>query len=332
MNAEAAAPALGLTPASRRALGRSGLQVSPLCFGCNVFGWTVDEATSFSLLDAWLDAGFNFIDTADVYSTWVPGHVGGESETIIGKWLARSGRRQQVVLATKVGKPMGPGLQGLKPAYIRSAVEASLRRLQTDHIDLYQTHDDDAETPLADTLGAFDELIRAGKVRAIGASNYSAPRLAEALRTSAELQLPRFESLQPLFNLIDRAVFEDALQPLCVAEGVGVINFYGLAAGFLTGKYRSAEDAGKSARGPNVVKRYLNERGLRVLGALDVVAARHGATPGQVALAWQLQQPGITAPIASATSLAQLAELAAATRLPLGADDLAALSSASASP
>jgi aryl-alcohol dehydrogenase-like predicted oxidoreductase len=323
-------PAVSLTPASRRELGRSGLQVSPLCFGGNVFGWTVDEATSFSLLDAWLDAGFNFIDTADVYSIWAPGHVGGESETIIGKWLARSGRRQQVVLATKVGKPMGPELKGLKPAYIRSAVEASLRRLQTDHIDLYQTHDDDADTPLAESLGAFDELIRAGKVRAIGASNYSAPRLAEALQTSAELGLPRFESLQPLFNLIDRAVFEDKLQPLCVAQGVGVINFYGLAAGFLTGKYRSEADAAKSARGPNVVKRYLNPRGLKILDALDVVASRHGATPGQVALAWQMQRPGIVAPIASATSLAQLAELAAATRLPLGAEDHQALDNASA--
>lgn len=322
--------AVSFTPASRRELGRSGLQVSPLCFGCNVLGWTADEATSFSLLDAWLDAGFNFIDTADIYSIWVPGHVGGESETIIGKWLARSGRRQQVVLATKVGKPMGPELKGLKPAYIRSAVEASLRRLQTDHIDLYQTHDDDTATPLAETLGAFDELMRAGKVRAIGASNYSAPRLAEALRTSDELGLPRFQSLQPLFNLIDRAVFEDELQPLCVAQGVGVINFYGLAAGFLTGKYRNEADAAKSARGPGVVKRYLNERGLKILDTLDVVAARHGATPGQVALAWQMQRPGIVAPIASATSLVQLAELAAATRLPLGEDDHRALDNASA--
>ena len=322
--------AVSFTPASRRELGRSGLQVSPLCFGCNVLGWTADEATSFSLLDAWLDAGFNFIDTADVYSIWAPGHVGGESETIIGKWLARSGRRQQVVLATKVGKPMGPELKGLKPAYIRSAVEASLRRLQTDHIDLYQTHDDDTATPLAETLGAFDELMRVGKVRAIGASNYSAPRLAEALRTSDELGLPRFQSLQPLFNLIDRAVFEDELQPLCVAQGVGVINFYGLAAGFLTGKYRNEADAAKSARGPGVVKRYLNERGLKILDTLDVVAARHGATPGQVALAWQMQRPGIVAPIASATSLVQLAELAAATRLPLGEDDHRALDNASA--
>ena len=322
--------AVSFTPASRRELGRSGLQVSPLCFGCNVLGWTADEATSFSLLDAWLDAGFNFIDTADIYSIWAPGHVGGESETIIGKWLARSGRRQQVVLATKVGKPMGPELKGLKPAYIRSAVEASLRRLQTDHIDLYQTHDDDTATPLAETLGAFDELMRVGKVRAIGASNYSAPRLAEALRTSDELGLPRFQSLQPLFNLIDRAVFEDELQPLCVAQGVGVINFYGLAAGFLTGKYRNEADAAKSARGPGVVKRYLNERGLKILDTLDVVAARHGATPGQVALAWQMQRPGIVAPIASATSLVQLAELAAATRLPLGEDDHRALDNASA--
>lgn len=321
---------VSFTPASRRELGRSGLQVSPLCFGGNVFGWTADEATSFSLLDAWLDAGFNFIDTADIYSSWAPGHVGGESETIIGKWLARSGRRGQVVLATKVGKPMGPELKGLKPAYIRSAVEASLRRLQTDHIDLYQTHEDDTETPLAETLGAFDELMRAGKVRAIGASNYSAARLAEALSTSAELGLPRFESLQPLFNLIDRAVFEDELQPLCVAQGVGVINFYGLAAGFLTGKYRVPADAAKSARGPNVVKRYLNERGLKILDTLDVVAARHGATPGQVALAWQMQRPGIVAPIASATTLAQLAELAAATRLPLGEEDHRALDQASA--
>jgi aryl-alcohol dehydrogenase-like predicted oxidoreductase len=235
-----------------------------------------------------------------------------------------------VVLATKVGKPMGPGLEGLKPAYIRSAVEASLRRLQTDHIDLYQTHADDETTPLAETLGAFDDLIRAGKVRAIGASNYSAPRLAEALRASSELGLPRFESLQPLYNPIDRAVFEDALQPLCVAQGLGVINFYGLAAGFLTGKYRRPEDAVKSPRGTNVVARYLNDRGLRVLAGLDAVALRHAATAGQVALAWQMLQPAITAPIASATTLAQLAELVAAVRLVLTADDLALLAAATA--
>ncbi len=317
-------------PQTRRELGRSGLQVSPLCLGGNVFGWTVDEATSFALLDAWLDAGFNFIDTADIYSTWAPGHVGGESETVIGNWLQRSGRRHQVVLATKVGKPMGAGKQGLRPDYILSAVEDSLRRLRTDHIDLYQTHEDDPGTPLADTLGALAELMRAGKVRAIGASNYSAPRLAEALAASTAAGLPRFESLQPLFNLYDRAEFEADLQPLCVAQGVGVINFFGLAAGFLTGKYRQPEDAAKSARGKNAVARYLNERGLRILAALDDVAARHGATPGQVALAWQIAQPAITAPIVSATSLTQLAELVAATHLRLAPQDMADLGRASA--
>lgn len=317
-------------PESRRELGRSGLHVSPLCFGGNVFGWTADPDTSFALLDAWVDAGFNFIDTADIYSTWAPGHVGGESETVIGDWLRRSGRRQQVVLATKVGKPMGPGKQGLQPAYIRAAVEDSLRRLGTDCIDLYQTHEDDPATPLPETLAALDALIRAGKVRAIGASNYSAARLAEALRCSEAAGLARFESLQPLYNLYDRAVFEDELQPLCQAEGVGVINFYGLAAGFLTAKYRRPEDAAKSPRGKNAVARYLNERGLRILAALDAVAARHAATPGQVALAWQMAQPAITAPIVSATSLAQLGELAAATRLALTAQDHAELGLASA--
>ncbi len=315
-----------------RELGRSGLMVSPLCFGGNVFGWTVDEATSFSLLDAWLDAGFNFVDTADVYSAWAPRHVGGESETVIGKWFKTSGKRNRVVLATKVGKPMGPDQKGLKPAYIRQAVEASLRRLQTDHIDLYQSHDDDVDTPLAETMAAFDGLIKAGKVRAVGASNYSAPRLAAALQASADNGLARYESLQPLFNPIDRAVFEDALQPLCVAQGLGVINFYGLAAGFLTGKYRQPEDAGKSPRGANVVARYLNERGLRVLAGLDAVAARHGVrtTTGQVALAWQMVQPGITAPIASATTLKQLAELVAAAQRVLTAQDLLELTAASA--
>ena len=312
-----------------RTLGRSGLQVSPLAFGGNVFGWTVDEATSFSLLDAWLDAGFNFIDTADVYSAWVPGHSGGESETVIGKWLRASGKRDRVVLATKVGKPMGPDRKGLRPAYIRAAVEDSLRRLQTDHIDLYQSHDDDPDTPLEDSLATFGELIKEGKVRAIGASNYTAPRFALALETSEKHGLPRYESLQPLYNLYDRAVFEDALQALCIQHEVGVINFYALAAGFLTGKYRSAADAGKSARGNNVVAKYLNPRGQRILGALDAVARRHQTQPGVVALAWQLTRPGITAPIASATSLAQLADLAAATRLQLDWADIASLNQAS---
>ena len=313
-----------------RPLGRSGLQVSPLAFGGNVFGWTVDEKLSFSLLDAWLDAGFNFVDTADVYSYWVPGHSGGESETIIGKWLRQGRKRNQVVLATKVGKPMGEGKKGLSPGYIRQAVDASLKRLQTDHIDLYQSHDDDADTPLADTLGAFAELIKAGKVRAIGASNYSAPRLAEALDVAEREGLPRYESLQPLYNLYDRAVFEEALEPLCLERGIGVINFYALAAGFLTGKYRSEADASKSARGASTTKKYLNPRGLRILAALDEVAGTYGATPGQVALAWQIARPSITAPIASATSVQQLEELASAAQLSLEPEAIALLDEASA--
>ncbi|MDR2239572.1 MAG: aldo/keto reductase [Zoogloeaceae bacterium] len=312
-----------------RNLGRSGLQVSPLCFGGNVFGWTVDEATSFRLLDAWLDAGFNFIDTADMYSTWVPGHVGGESETIIGKWLRASGKRNRVVLATKVGMPVGEGKQGLSPAYIRQAVEASLRRLQTDHIDLYQAHEDDPGTPLADTLGAFADLIAAGKVRAIGASNYTADRLTQALETAQRHRLPRYESLQPLYNLYDRSSYEEALEPLCTSQGLGVINYYALASGFLTGKYRSADDAGKSARGAGVTSTYLNPRGLRILAALDEAAAQHNATPGQIALAWQIARPSVTAPIASATTLEQLNELTAAAQLKLDGATIAALDAAS---
>lgn len=311
-------------------LGRSGLQVSPLAFGGNVFGWTVDEAMSFRLLDAWLDAGFNFVDTADVYSAWVPGHAGGESETIIGKWLRQSGKRDRVVLATKVGKPMGEGKKGLRAAYIKEAVDASLKRLQTDHIDLYQSHDDDTDTPLEESLGAFADLIRAGKVRAIGASNYTAPRLAEALDVAERAGLPRYESLQPLYNLYDRKVYEEALEPLCLERGVGVINFYALAAGFLTGKYRTAEDASKSKRGANTTAKYLNPRGLRILDALDAAAQAHGAAPGQIAIAWQIARPSITAPIASATSLAQLAELEKAATLKLDAETIARLDAASA--
>ena len=315
----------------RRELGRSGLQVSPLCFGGNVFGWTADEATSFSLLDAWVDAGMNFIDTADVYSRWVPGHSGGESETIIGKWLKQSGQRDRIVLATKVGKDMGDANVGLAKGYIRSAVEASLKRLQTDVIDLYQSHDDDAATPLAETLGAYADLIRAGKVRAIGASNFTAARLTEALAVSRTLGLPRYESLQPLYNLVERAAFETELEAVCVEHGVGVINFYALASGFLSGKYRSEADLGKSPRGQGV-KKYLNERGLGVLAALDAVALRCNATPAQVALAWQIARPSITAPIASATTLEQLAGLVAAARLQLDADALRQIDLASAAP
>ncbi|MET1116609.1 MAG: aldo/keto reductase [Comamonas sp.] len=313
-----------------RPLGRSGLQVSRVCLGGNVFGWTVDEAGAFSLLDAWLDAGFNFIDTADVYSRWVPGHTGGESERILGRWLARSGRRAQVVLATKVGKDMGDGRRGLRPEYIRAAVEASLQRLQTDHIDLYQSHDDDPQVPLADTLGAYADLIAAGKVRAIGASNHSAARFKEALVTSERLGLPRYECLQPLYNLYDRAAFERELAPLCRSQEIGVINFYALAAGFLTGKYRSEADARKSPRGPGAVKTYLNPRGLAILQALDAVAGRLGVQPGQVALAWQLQRPAVTAPIASASTRAQLEQLVQAARLQLSEQDMKQLNAASA--
>jgi aryl-alcohol dehydrogenase-like predicted oxidoreductase len=307
-----------------RALGRSGLQVSRICLGGNVFGWTVDEPMSFRLLDAWVDAGMNFVDTADVYSRWVPGHAGGESETIIGKWLKTSGKRNKIVLATKVGKPMGDHDKGLSKAYIRRAVEASLRRLQTDVIDLYQSHDDDPATPLEETLATFADLIREGKVRAIGASNHTAERLALALDTSERLGLPRYESLQPLYNLVERAAFEDALEPLCVERGLGVINFFALAMGFLTGKYRSAADLGKSVRG-NGAGKYLNERGLAVLGALDAVAGTIGATPAQVALAWQTARPSITAPIASASNEKQLAELVAAARLQLDAPSIATI-------
>jgi len=308
-----------------RTLGRSALQVSPLCFGGNVFGWTADERTSFSLLDAWVEAGFNFVDTADVYSRWAPGHTGGESEAVIGRWLKQGGRRDRVLIATKVGMD-----KGLAPAWIREAVEASLRRLNVDCIDLYQAHKDDEATPLEATLECFASLIKEGKVRAIGASNYSAPRLAQALATSQRLGLPRYQSLQPQYNLYDRAEFERELRPLCLREQLGVINYYALAAGFLTGKYRSPDDAAQSPRGAGVVKKYVNARGQRILAALDAAAARIGATPGQVAIAWVMAQPGITSPIASATTLAQLRELVAAARLKLDEDTLRRLDAASA--
>ena len=314
-----------------RPLGRSALHVSPLCLGGNVFGWTADERTSFSILDAWVDAGFNFIDTADVYSRWATGHTGGESESVIGRWIKQGGaaRREKVVIATKVGMDMGDGKVGLAPAHIRRAVDDSLRRLNVDQIDLYQAHKDDADTPLEATLTAFAELVAQGRVRAIGASNYSAARLAEALATSGRLGLPRYESLQPLYNLYDRAVFERELQPLCLKEHVGVINFYALGAGFLSGKYRQAEDASKSARGAGNIRKYLNQRGLRILGALDEAAQRTGSTPARVAIAWVMAQPGITAPIASASSVAQLDELVQAARLKLDAVTMALLATAS---
>ncbi|HZT48063.1 MAG TPA: aldo/keto reductase [Hyphomicrobiaceae bacterium] len=313
----------------KRSLGKSGISIAPLMFGGNVFGWTADEATSFKLLDAFVAAGFDAIDTADVYSKWVPGHKGGESETIVGKWLKARGRRDKVVIATKIGMEM-PGIgQGLRRDYILTRVEDSLKRLQTDYIDLYQSHTDDKATPLEETLAAYAKLIEQGKVRAIGASNYEAPRLAEALKTSAAKGLPRYETLQPLYNLADRADFEKALQPLCVKEGIGVIPYYSLASGFLTGKYRSDADLGKSPRGARA-KGYLNDRGRRILAALDAVSARLGAKPGQVALAWLMTRPAIAAPIASATSLAQLEEMLAAARLQLDAEAVKQLDAASA--
>ena len=312
-----------------RPLGRSGLRVAPLALGGNVFGWTADESTSWQVLDAFVDAGFNLIDTADVYSSWVPGHQGGESESVIGRWLKASGKRDRIVLATKVGKPMGDHKKGLSRRWIRQAVEDSLRRLQTDRIDLYQSHDDDVDTPLEETLSAFAELIQEGKVRAIGASNYSAARLAQALEFSTRLGLPRYESLQPLYNLVDREPYEAALEPMCRKENVGVINFFGLARGFLTGKYRTEADLSQSPRGAGV-KGFMNERGFRILAALDQAAQQLQASPAQVALAWQMARPGITAPIASATSVRQLHELMGAATLTLPADVVAALDQASA--
>ncbi len=307
----------------------SSLQVSPLCFGGNVFGWTVDETASFRLLDALADAGLNFIDTADVYSRWKPGNQGGESETIIGKWLKRSGKRDSVVIATKVGMDMGGGRKGLSKAHILESVDNSLRRLQTDYIDLYQSHADDPETPQEETLNTYAELIKSGKVRVIGASNFSAQRLREALDLSEKLGLPRYESLQPEYNLYNR-VFENELEPLCQEKGIGVISYYTLASGFLSGKYRSAQDLSKSPRGNIKVKNYLNERGMRILTALDQVATEQNSTPATVAIAWVMARPSITAPIASATTIEQLQDLLEATKLKLDAWSMGVLNHGSA--
>ena len=314
---------------NRRRLGASGLEVGPLMFGGNVFGWTADEAASFRLLDAFVDAGMDFVDTANVYSRWAPGNRGGESEAILGRWFRRSGRRDRVVLATKAGMEMAPGESGLSRAAIFRAIEESLRRLQTDHIDLYQAHKDDPNTPQAETLAAFDELIRQGKVRAVGASNFSAARLAEAIELGKSAGLAAYCSLQPEYNLYDRAKFEAELEPLCVREGLGVIPYYSLASGFLTGKYRSEADLAQSPRGVKA-RNYLNERGFAILAALDEVAGRLDSTPGRVAVAWLLARPSVTAPIASATTVEQLDDLVAATRLELDADAVATLDRASA--
>ena len=314
---------------NKRKLGNSGLEVSPLAFGGNVFGWTVDEPTSFKLLDAFVAAGFNFIDTADTYSRWAPGNKGGESETIIGNWLKQRAGREKLVIATKVGMEMAPDKKGLSKAYILAEVEASLKRLQTDYIDLYQSHTDDLTTPLEETLEAYAQLVKQGKVRAIGASNYKADRLALALQVSQQHGYPSYQSLQPLYNLYDRSDYEKTLEPVCQEKGIGVISYYSLASGFLTGKYRSEKDLSKSPRGQGV-KKYLNDRGFRILDALDKVAKQLDSTPARVSLAWLLARPSITAPIASATSLEQLSELIKATQLQLDRSAIELLNQASA--
>jgi aryl-alcohol dehydrogenase-like predicted oxidoreductase len=311
----------------QRRIGTSPLQVAPLMFGGNVFGWTADRATSFSILDAFTDAGLDFIDTADVYSAWVPGSQGGESETIIGQWLAKSGRRDKVVIATKVAK--SARRPGLSAANIAAAVEDSLRRLQTDYIDVYFSHEDDQTVPLEETLGAYQRLIDAGKVRVIGASNYSGARIEEALAVARKTGLPAYQIIQPEYNLYDRAHYEADIEPVALAQKLAVVPYYSLASGFLSGKYRSREDLAKSRRGSRVEK-YLDHRGIRILAALDHVAQRHGATLASVALAWLIARPSITAPIASATSLDQLQSLVAAVSLKLDPADIQALNDASA--
>lgn len=312
----------------KRQLGQSSLHVTPITFGGNVFGWTADEKTSFSLLDGFVGAGFNFIDTADVYSRWHPGNTGGESEVIIGNWLKARGGREKIVLATKLGIEMGPGKKGLSRKYMMQAVEDSLRRLQTDYIDLYQSHRDDPETPIEETLSAYADLIKQGKVREIGASNFSADRLAESLKVSTEKGLPRYQSLQPQYSLVERAEFEGPLEELCLREKIGVIGYYSLASGFLTGKYRSKADMEGRLRGARVEK-YLNDYGFGVVAALDDVAKRYNVKPGQVAIAWLIARPSVTAPIASATNLDQLKELMGAAEVTLDAAAIQQIDAAS---
>lgn len=313
----------------KRRLGQSDLHLAPLMLGGNVFGWTIDEQTSFGILDAFIDAGFNAIDTSDSYARWIPGSPGGESETIIGNWLKRSGKRDDVLIATKVGEDMGEG-RSLKKDYILRECEASLRRLQTDRIDLYQTHFDDEVTPPEETMQAYAQLIAAGKVRAIGASNISPARLKASLSASKKLGLPRYESLQPLYNLSDRKEFETEFLPICRKEKLGVINYYSLAAGFLTGKYRSPEEGAKHPGRGTRLKRYLDARGMDILRTLDKVAKAHNSAPAQIALAWLIAKPIITAPIVSATSLKQLGEILKAPQIKLAKEDLIALDAAGA--
>ena len=312
-----------------RRLGRTDLNIAPLMLGGNVFGWTADKATSFAILDRFLDAGLNSIDTADVYSAWAPGNSGGESETIIGEWMKARGNRNRVIVVTKVGSPMGKGKEGLSARYIAEAAEASLKRLQVDVIDLYLSHWPDMATPIEETLGAHQRLIEQGKIRWCGASNLSVKLLEAALAASKAKGLPRYEVLQPEYNLADRNEFEGGLAALCQREQIGVVTYFSLAKGFLTGKYRSEADLSKSPRGDGV-KAYLNQRGFRILDALEAAAARHKAKPAEVALAWAMARPGVTAPIASATSLEQTESLVRATELVLSPADMDALNAASA--
>jgi aryl-alcohol dehydrogenase-like predicted oxidoreductase len=313
---------------TKRKLGNSSIEVRPLMFGGNVLGWTVDQARGFPILDAFAEAGYDFIDTADIYSTWVPGHTGGESETILGNWMKERGNRAKIILATKVGFEMGPGNKGLSRKHILQAAEDSLRRLQTDYIDLYQSHTDDTDTPFEETLGAYATLIQQGKVRVIGASNHKADRLEAALDTSRKNGLAAYQSLQPLYNLAERTGYEEALEGVCREHGLGVIPYYSLASGFLTGKYKSVADVEGRPRGGGL-KKYFDERGQRILKALDEVAKEAGSTPASVALAWLAARPGITAPIASATSVEQLRDLIKGADLKLDAAEIEKLNQAS---
>ena len=312
----------------KREIGASGLKVYPFCLGGNVFGWTADEKQSFAVLDGFIDAGLEFIDTANVYSTWGPGHKGGESETVIGNWLKKSGKRDKVIIATKVGKPMGDGKKGLSRKYITRAIEDSLKRLQTDYIDLYQSHEDDPNTPLLETMETFTDLVKQGKIRAIGASNYSGARLREAISVSLENNLEPYQCMQPEYNLYAREQYEKEIEPICREKNIGVISYYSLASGFLTGKYRSENDLSQSSRGQGV-KKMLDPRGYKILASLDKIAAEYNVTQAAVALAWIMARPGITAPIASATSTKQLHELLKATGLKLTGHDIDQLNNAS---
>lgn len=312
----------------KRNLGKSNIEVYPIAFGGNVLGWTTDEKTSFEVLDAFVEEGFNFIDTANSYSRWAPGHKGGESETILGKWMKERKNRDKIILATKVGSDMGLGKVCLAGKYIIKEVEASLLRLQTNYIDLYQSHFDDLKTPVGETLEALDTLIRQGKVRIIGASNFSAARLTEALNYSKDNGLASYVTLQPEYNLYAREKYEKEYEEICIKENLGVITYFSLASGFLTGKYREEKDNTKSVRGDGI-KKYYNDRGFKILDTLDVLASKHNVSPAAIALAWLIKRPSVTAPIASATSVIQLQQIAKSCKINLETKDVELLTIAS---